>query len=326
MLYDNHGRLHDYLRISLTDNCNFRCHYCIPDEDPKFLPHSKLMSADEIDAIAKEFVKLGVKKIRLTGGEPLVRHDAAEIITELSKYPVDLTLTTNGYRIEEFIPVFKKASINTINISLDTLDRYKFLFITKRNAFEKVWKNIQLLIAEGLHVKINTVVMRGFNDDEVPDFIEWTKHQPVHIRFIEFMPFDGNRWKDSKVFSYQEILDIASSKYSFVRMIDALNETAKKFKPLGHEGTFAVISTMSAPFCSNCNRMRLTADGKMKNCLFSQNEVDILTALRKGKNIVPFIRQCVTDKLPALGGQFQGDFKKIDAGSIKNRSMISIGG
>lgn len=326
MLYDNHGRIHDYLRISLTDNCNFRCQYCISEEDTHFMPSAQLMQADEIDAIAGEFVKLGVNKIRLTGGEPLVREDAPDILMRLAKYPVELTLTTNGSRVKELIPVFKKAGIKSVNVSLDTLDKDKFFLITKRNVFEKVWNNIQLLVDEDFHVKVNTVVMRGVNDNEIPAFIEWTKTQPVHVRFIEFMPFNGNQWNDKKVFSYQEILDIAATKYSFIRMNDAANETAKKFKPFDHEGTFAIISTMSAPFCSNCNRMRLTADGKMKNCLFSKGEVDILGALRNGENIVPLIKQCVTDKAAALGGQFEGDYQKIDASKIDNRSMINIGG
>ena len=326
MLYDNFGRQHDYLRISLTDVCNFRCQYCMPDENIRFMPSAKLMQADEIDTIAGVFVKLGVKKIRLTGGEPLQRKDAEDVLTALSKYPVELTLTTNGSKANDFLPVFKKSGIKSINVSLDTLNAEKFLFITRRNIFQKVWNNIQLLIDEGFHVKVNCVIMRGINDNEIIDFIEWTKNRPVHVRFIEFMPFNGNQWNDKKVFSFREILEVAESKYSFLRMKDGLNETAKKYKPYNHEGTFAIISTMSAPFCGNCNRMRLTADGKMKNCLFSKGEVDILSALRNGDDIVPLIKQCVVNKAEALGGQFEGEYQQIDASKITNRSMINIGG
>lgn len=326
MLKDNFGRAHDYLRISLTDVCNFRCQYCIPDENTSFMPASHLMTVAEIDVIAREFVKLGVKKIRLTGGEPLVRKDVTAILLALAKYPIELTLTTNGLRTSDFIEVFKQAGIKSINVSLDTLDKERFFSITRRHVFDKVWNNIQQLIAEGFHVKINTVVMRGINDTEILDFIEWTKNQPIHVRFIEFMPFDKNQWNTQKVFSFQEILDLAATKYSFVPMKDGMNETAKKFKPFGHEGTFAVISTMSAPFCSNCNRMRLTADGKMKNCLFSKGEADILTAVRNSQDIVSIIQQCVGSKAEALGGQFQGDYTQIDAAKISNRSMINIGG
>ena len=326
MLKDSFGRMHDYLRISLTDVCNFRCQYCIPDENTRFMPASHLMQLEEIDVIVREFVKLGVKKIRFTGGEPLVRKDAAEIILALSKYPVELTMTTNGTRLDGFLPVFKKAGMRSINVSLDTLNEDKFFLITRRNVFTKVWDNIQLLIMEGFHVKINCVVMRGINDNEILDFIALTKDQPIHVRFIEFMPFDGNKWNDGKVFTYKEILEVAATEYSFIRMNDEINETAKKFKPFNHQGSFAVISTMSAPFCSNCNRMRLTADGKMKNCLFSKSEADILGTLRNGGDIVPLIRQCVMDKAEALGGQFEGDYQKIDATKISNRSMINIGG
>lgn len=284
------------------------------------------MKSDEIDAIAREFVKMGVNKIRITGGEPLVRKDAKEILLGLSRYPVELTLTTNGSGVNDFIPVFKEAGIRSVNVSLDTLNKKKFLEITRRNDFDKVFRNIQILIDDGFHVKVNAVIMRGVNDTEIPDFIEWTKTQPVHVRFIEFMPFAGNQWNTEKVFSYPEMLYVISDKYDFIRMKDEVNATAKKFKPYNHEGTFAVISTMSEPFCSNCNRMRLTADGKMKNCLFSKGEADILTALRNGEDIIPIIKQCLAVKAEALGGQFEGDYHKIDTSKISNRSMIKIGG
>ncbi|MBK8553647.1 MAG: GTP 3',8-cyclase MoaA [Ignavibacteria bacterium] len=325
-LKDSFGRVHDYLRISLTDVCNFRCQYCIPDENVRFMPLSRLMMSDEIDVIAGVFVKMGVNKIRLTGGEPLIRKDAKDILLSLSKYPVELTLTTNGSVINEFISVFKEAGIKSVNVSLDTLNEKKFTEITRRNDFDKVFKNIQSLMDEGFHVKVNAVIMRGVNDDEIPDFIEWTKTQPVHVRFIEFMPFAGNQWNTEKVFSYHEMLDVISDKYGFIRMKDDANATAKKFKPYNHEGTFAVISTMSEPFCGSCNRMRLTADGKMKNCLFSKGEADILTALRRGEDIIPIIEQCLAVKAEALGGQFEGDYQKIDTSKISNRSMIEIGG
>ncbi len=324
MLKDSFGRVHDYLRISLTDVCNFRCAYCMPDEAISFMPAAQLMQANEIDKIAETFVKMGVKKIRLTGGEPLVRKDVAEIIHLLSKYPVELTLTTNGSRVDDFIEVFEKAGIKSVNVSLDTLDKEKFSLITRRNVFDKVIGNINLLITLGFHVKVNAVVMRGINDNEILDFIAWTKELPIHVRFIEFMPFAGNQWDNEKVFSYQEILDVVAAQYSYVRLKDDKNGTAKKFKLLNHAGSFAVISTMSAPFCENCNRMRLTADGKMKNCLFSKGETDILSAYRNNEDITPLVEKCVIEKKEALGGQFTTD--RIDATTIENRSMISIGG
>lgn len=326
MIVDGFNRVHDYLRISLTDNCNLRCFYCMPEEEYTFTPASKLMQVDEIEAIAKIFVAQGVKKIRLTGGEPLVRKDAAEIIERLSKLDVKLTITTNGTRLNEFLDVIKNAGITSLNISLDTLQKDRFMLMTKRDHFEKVRNNIDLMIQEGIHVKVNAVVMKGLNDDEINDFIDWTKHQPVHIRFIEFMPFSGNRWDSAKVMTWQEILSRVSDTYDVLPLDREKHDTAKKYIVPGHQGTFAVISTMSAPFCGDCNRMRLTADGKMKNCLFSTSETDLLTPFRNGEDVVPLIYQSILDKKKALGGQFTTDMEKIETGKLENRSMITIGG
>jgi cyclic pyranopterin phosphate synthase len=326
MLIDQFNRAHDYLRISLTDNCNFRCFYCMPEEEYEFTPASKLMQAHEIEAIAKIFVGLGVKKIRLTGGEPLVRKDAADIILALSKLPVTLTMTTNGARLHEFLPVLKQAGVTSLNVSLDTLQADKFQLVTRRDQFQRVYDNIHLLLENDIRAKVNVVAMKDFNDHEINDFVRWTKDTPVHVRFIEFMPFQGNKWTSNKVLTWQQILQIVESEFSFLPLKDELHDTAKKYIVPGHAGTFAVISTMSAPFCGTCNRMRLTADGKMKNCLFSKEETDLLTALRNGQDIIPLIRQSIHAKAKELGGQFSADFEHIEASAIHNRSMITIGG
>lgn len=326
MITDTYNRVHDYLRISLTDNCNLRCFYCMPEEDYIFTPPARLMQIDEIEAIAKIFVEHGVNKIRLTGGEPLVRKGAEDIILRLSKLPVKLTLTTNATRLHDFIEVLKQANVRSLNISLDTLQPEKFNLITRRNQFDLVFDNIHLLIKNGFQVKVNVVVMKGLNDNEINDFIAWTKDTDVQVRFIEFMPFDHNRWTSNKVFTLKEILQVIEKKYEVVRLHDDIHDTAKKYTVAGHKGTFAVISTMSAPFCSGCNRMRLTADGKMKNCLFSKTEMDILGALRNGMDITPLIKQCVWMKEEKLGGQIKTMDEKLDASKIHNRSMIDIGG
>ncbi len=326
MILDSFGRNHNYLRISLTDNCNLRCFYCMPEEEYEFTPVSKLMQADEIEAISKIFVAHGVNKIRLTGGEPLVRKDAGKIILSLSKLPVKLTLTTNGTRIHEFIELLKEANIQSLNISLDTLQSDRFMLLTRRDQFKLVYDNIQLLIRNNFQVKVNVVVMKGMNDGEINDFIEWTRDTPIQIRFIEFMPFSGNRWTSNKVFTWQEILEVVQTKYPIVRLEDEINDTAKKYTVPGHAGSFAVISTMTSPFCSGCNRMRLTADGKMKNCLFSKEETDLLTAFRKGEDILPLIQKSIASKAKELGGQFTADFEQVHAEEIQNRSMITIGG
>ncbi len=326
MLTDKFNRVHTYLRISLTDVCNFRCKYCMPTEAIKFMPNQMLMQAFEIDKLAQEFVKNGVTKIRLTGGEPLIRKDAAQIIESLAKYPIELTLTTNGFLLDEYIDVLKKAGIKSLNISLDTLNKSTFEKITQRNYFDKVINNIQLMLDHDFHVKVNAVIMKGVNDHEINQFVAWTKDNPIHVRFIEFMPFTGNKWNDEKVVSLKDIINTIEQDYSIIKLKDDANATAKKYKVLNHKGTFAIISTMSAPFCSSCNRMRLTADGKMKNCLFSKGEIDLLSALRNDEIITPLIKQCLFEKEEALGGQFTNEFEKIDTTKLQNRSMISIGG
>lgn len=325
MLKDTYNRMHDYLRISLTDNCNFRCTYCIPDEVISLLPRKQLMQAEEIYGIAREFVNLGVKKIRLTGGEPLIRKDFSTILAQLSVLPVQLALTTNGVLLHRYKDELLRYGVRSVNISIDTLDKNKFFQITKRDQFQKVWDNIMLCVREGIYVKLNVVLIKGFNDNEIADFINLTQHLPVHVRFIEFMPFDKNEWNKSKVVHNRKILENIQQKYSLFKLQDGKNDTDTKFGIFGHAGTISFISTLSNSFCSSCNRMRLTADGKMKNCLFGSEEFDILGAFRNGENIVPLIKQCVWSKKEKLGGQFE-DYTQLDTDKLQNRSMIKIGG
>jgi len=326
MLTDQYNRQHHYLRISLTDQCNLRCNYCMPLESYSFMPPSQLMQAAEILKIAKIFIALGTTKIRLTGGEPLVRKDVDHIIQSLAALPVKLSLTTNGVRVHEFIETFKQAGIRSLNLSLDTLSADKFQMLTKRNNFKQVWDNIKLLLKNDFQVKLNMVVMKGVNHTEINDFISLTQSLPLQIRFIEFMPFTGNKWASEKVFTLQEMLECIQSKYPITKLKDAPNDTAKKYTVQGYAGSFAVISTLSAPFCASCNRMRLTADGKMKNCLFSKSETDLLSALRNGQDLEALIRKNIMDKEAERGGQFLTDFEHLHSEDMTNRSMIAIGG
>jgi cyclic pyranopterin phosphate synthase len=202
----------------------------------------------------------------------------------------------------------------------------KFHELTKRNSFNQVWENILLLIKHKFSVKLNVVVMKGVNQDEVVNFVQLTQKLPLHVRFIEFMPFDKNQWNSLKVVPFDVMLQQISSQFDVVKLKDKKHDTAKKFKVIGFEGTFAFITTMSQPFCSDCNRMRLTADGKMKNCLFGKDELDLLTTLRSSAPIEPIIRKALFLKHQALGGQMQGDFTKLNPELIDNRSMIKIGG
>jgi GTP 3',8-cyclase len=326
MMIDTFGRVHTYLRISLTDNCNLRCFYCMPEEDYTFTPASKLMQPDEIETLAKIFVANGVDKIRLTGGEPLVRKDAREIITTLGRLPASLTLTTNATRLHEYADTLQAAGVTSLNISLDTLQPEKFMMLTRRDQFRQVRDNIDLMLRRGFHVKVNAVIMKGINDTEINDFVRWTQDAPVHVRFIEFMPFSGNRWTSNKVVTMQEILAIVQQQFQITPLPGDQHDTAKAFSVPGHPGTFAIISTMTVPFCTGCNRIRLTADGKLKNCLFSGEETDLLTPLRRGDDVLPLILENIRNKKKELGGQFTTDFEHLHPENIDNRSMITIGG
>lgn len=328
-LQDSFGRKHNYLRISITEHCNLRCSYCMPEEGIALTPKPHLMTAEEIVYIAKIFVDLGVTKIRLTGGEPLVRKDAALVIQELGKLGVDLSITTNGILVPNFIQTFKEANIKTINISIDSLVKEKFNQITRRNYFDTVFENIDLLMREGFKVRLNVVLIKDFNDDEILDFICLTKNKNVKIRFIEFMPFNGNHWDKSKLVSYAEIMEIVQSEYPFSeieRLTDEPNDTAKNFKIASHLGSFAVISSVTNPFCSTCNRIRLTADGKLKNCLFSNSETSLLETLRAGASIMPLIQSNLSAKKAVRSGM--DDDLKFQNPELfsQNRSMIAIGG
>lgn len=329
ILTDRFDRKHNYLRISLTELCNLRCTYCMPAEGIQLSPKSHIMTYDEVFDIAKIFADHGVTKIRLTGGEPLVRRDVDIILKRLASLPVELSMTTNAVIVDRYLDLLKSCGITNINVSLDSLKADKFKQITRRNDFEKVYKNIQLLIDEGFRVKLNAVLMKGFNDDEIVDFIEFTRTRPIAMRFIEFMPFDGNKWDRSQMVSYADIMKQVNAVHnpeSVQRLQDAPNDTSKNYKIKGYAGSFAIISTVTNPFCDTCNRVRLTANGKLKNCLFSAVESDLLTPLRAGEDITPIIRKAVQAKFKVRSGMDTPDkFEDTDRHS-QNRSMITIGG
>jgi len=323
-LIDQFGRVHDYLRISLTERCNLRCVYCMPEEGIALRPKSEFMNTHEVVRMAEAFVGLGVKKIRLTGGEPLVRSDAKEIFEKLSGLPVELAITTNGILIDKFIDTLKTSGIRSINVSLDSLSKEKFNSITRRNDFDKVISNIHLLLNENYHVKVNAVVIKGVNEEEISDFVQWTSDKNVHVRFIEFMPFDGNKWDFDKVVSLDTILSKVHERFGekITRISDRKNDTSKNYSIAGYKGTFAIISSVTNPFCDTCNRLRLTADGKIKNCLFSDSETDLLSAMRRGEDIVPLIKEAVWNKKSQRGGITSFEIPE----QRKNRAMVSIGG
>ena len=329
VLTDTHQRQHNYLRISLTERCNLRCSYCMPLEGVQLSPAKHLMNANEIYSIAKIFVNLGVNKIRLTGGEPLVRKDFSRILERLSSLNVDLSITTNAVSIDRYLIQLKKAQVETINVSLDTLDADKYQKITFRNYFNRVYQNILTLIAEGFKVKINAVLMRGINEDEILSFIKFTKNLPVVFRFIEFMPFNGNQWSREKIISFNEIMRKIKKAYpsnQIIRTKDAPNDTSKNYAIKDYRGSFAIISTVTNPFCDSCNRIRLTADGKLKNCLFSKNESDLLTAFRNKEDLEEIIAKNINNKFAVRSGMSSPQLFDDPKKHKHNRSMITIGG
>ncbi|MFC0779051.1 GTP 3',8-cyclase MoaA [Flavobacterium sp. HJSW_4] len=329
ILTDGFGRKHNYLRISLLEKCNLRCTYCMPADGIALSPKASLMTAEEIFAIAQTFVKTGVDKIRLTGGEPLLRKDFPEIVSKLSNLNISLSITTNGILIDRHIDVLKQFNVKKINLSLDTLVSSKFHSITLRNQFEKVIDNLHLLLNNDFQVKVNVVLMKGFNDNEIVDFVKLTQFLPISVRFIEFMPFAGNEWDRSKMVSQKEILSLVETQFSsdeIQKLEDEKNFTARTYKIKGFQGDFGIISSITNPFCDSCNRIRLTADGKIKNCLFSNSETDLLTAFRNGESITDLISDSIQNKKKVRAGMSTVNEINDPTLHSDNRSMIAIGG
>ncbi|MEO8066506.1 MAG: GTP 3',8-cyclase MoaA [Flavobacteriales bacterium] len=327
-LTDRHNRTHRSLRISIVDKCDLRCTYCMP-EDQHFLKREELMTREEIATIARLFVeRYGITKIRLTGGEPLVRPDAVDIVRDMSHLGVSLGMTTNAMTLDKHLDGLVAAGLKNINISLDTFDAERFKKIARRDGFGRVQANILLALERGMRVKVNMVVMRGVNDDELLRFVEFTRDHDVHVRFIEFMPFAGNHWGRERVYTYAEMLGHIGSVHTIEKLNDDAHSTAKAYRVKGWKGTFAVISTVTEPFCGDCDRLRLTAEGKMRNCLFSREESDLLSALRRGEDIAPLIEMNVLAKHAMLGGLplFKPEKQEEVLHDLSARPMVSIGG
>jgi cyclic pyranopterin phosphate synthase len=301
----------------------------MPEDGVELREKSEFMSNEEVIQMAQTFVQLGVKKIRLTGGEPLIRKSAHDIIRELGKLNVELAITTNGILVEKFIDTFRSAGITSVNVSLDSLKPDRLAAICRKDYSDRIYRNIQLLLNEGFLVKLNMVVMAGVNSDELVDFVELSKDKPLHVRFIEFMPFNGNDWNLSKGTSYQEMMQVISAHYgaeNLINMPEKENDTARCYAIDGFEGTFGVIGSVTHPFCSSCNRIRVTADGKMKNCLFSTSETDLLAPLRNGEDISQLIGDSIQSKKAQRAGMNSLDDLLDRSKTDANRSMVSIGG
>lgn len=322
-LTDRFGRMHSYLRLSITESCNFRCSYCMPNNNHCQIPDEQ-MSADEIAQIAEVFHNLGVDKIRLTGGEPLARKDFRDIITALGKMPVSLALTTNGLLLDKYLSDLKDANFTKLNISLDSLKPERFKSVTGKDAFHKVYDNIIKSVNAGFKVKLNAVVMKDFNDDEIEDFARLTIDLPITMRFIEFMPFKDNNWSFGRIVKHNEIIQKLEDTFSLKPAETSFSSTAQIYQIDGARGKIGVIGTVSKPFCDSCNRIRVTSDGKLKSCLFGHKEHNLLSPLRKNEDLLASIHDALMKKPHQHGGK--QSFSEQPNDFQNNRNMHSIGG
>jgi len=283
-MLDTYNRNINYLRISVTDRCNLRCRYCMPEEGISKLERGEILSLEDIERLVKVAVKVGIRKIRLTGGEPLVRKHIDRLIGCIHEIPEidDIAITTNGILFAAMAEELKAAGLDRVNFSLDTMVSEKFKYITRRGNLADVMKAIFKALDLGMEpVKINTVVIKGFNDDELLDFAELAYDFPLHIRFIEFMPIgDLSFWQEDHVITSRQIKEQIAQKYELTpTKISKGSGPATYFRLTGGQGTIGFITPMSHKFCSECNRLRLTADGKLRGCLYDKREIDLKAAL-----------------------------------------------
>ena len=296
-LTDSFQRRHDYLRISLTEKCNLRCLYCMPEDGVPLSPPRELLTTPEIVLLSSLFVSQGVTKIRLTGGEPTVRKDILPLMQQVGALRDqglrELCLTTNGLALHRKLEGMVEAGLTGVNLSLDTLDPHQFQVMTRRNGFAAVQKSIHRIFelnkaGAGIKFKINCVVMRKLNDHEILAFVDMTRDKDVEVRFIEYMPFDGNKWSEGKMFGYKEMLSRIRQKHPELRKVqDHPNNTSRTWHVPGFAGRIGFITSMTHNFCGTCNRLRITSDGNLKVCLFGNAEVSLRDIIRKSNRGEP---------------------------------------
>ncbi|MCY3952942.1 MAG: GTP 3',8-cyclase MoaA [bacterium] len=300
-LVDTFGRVHRDLRISVTDRCNFRCTYCMPPEGLEWLPRSELLTFEEIERVTRLLVeRFGVHSIRLTGGEPTVRARLADLVAMLTPLGTDLALTTNGATLGLLAEDLAAAGLRRINISLDSLRAERFRELTLRDDLHRVLDGVDAALAAGLDpVKVNVVVMRGQNDDEILDFAGYGRRKGVEVRFIEYMPLDAEEgWRAGSVVSLAEITERIGAVHPFEAHRQG-SEPASRFRYLDGQGFFGVIASVTRSFCGSCDRIRLTADGQFRNCLFGLKEYDLRGPLRSGAGddeLADIVRGAVGEK------------------------------
>ncbi|OAP64380.1 molybdenum cofactor biosynthesis protein A [Fonsecaea erecta] len=318
-LTDNYSRQHNYLRISVTERCNLRCLYCMPEEGIQLSPSARLLTTPEIVYLSELFVNQGVDKIRLTGGEPTVRKDIVDLMHQIGKLRSnglkELCITTNGISLHRKLDSMVESGLTGVNLSLDTLDPYQFTIMTRRNGHDAVMKSINRILemnklGAAIKLKINCVVMRGLNEREILPFVELGRNQDLEVRFIEYMPFDGNKWSEKKMLGFREMLALIRQKYPDVQKVrDHKNDTSKTYKVPGFAGRIGFITSMTHNFCGTCNRLRITSDGNLKVCLFGNTEVSLRDILRESNDGNPIdaeameaIREVEMDRRERLSG------------------------
>jgi cyclic pyranopterin phosphate synthase len=286
-LIDGHGRRIEDLRVSVTDRCNFRCQYCMPADGLAWLERAEILTFEEIAHVVSVLAAMGVRDVRLTGGEPLVRRELPRLAAMLSEIEglADLSLTTNGYLLERQAEALVLAGINRFNVSLDSLQRDRFFEITRRDALPQVLRGLEALgrFPQAHPIKVNAVALRGFTEEEVLPFARFAREHPYEVRFIEFMPLDGDRaWDPQLVLTGEEIRAAIDRAYPLEPEPRERSATARVYRFADGQGRIGFINPVSEPFCADCNRIRLTADGQLRTCLFSLHETDLRGALREG--------------------------------------------
>ena len=305
-LKDTFGRVHRDLRIAVTDRCNFRCQYCMPEEGMKWIPREGLLTFEEIERVASLLVaRYDIDSIRLTGGEPTVRAKLPDLVAKLSKLGVDLAMTTNGVSLPLIAKDLKDAGLNRLNISLDSLDRDRFVELTRRDELDRVLEGIDAAIDAGFDpVKINVVLMNGINDDEIVDFAKFGRDKGVVVRFIEFMPLDADeQWGHDRVVPLADVVKAIDEVYP-LEPITRTSAPATRYRYADGKGEVGVIATVTEKFCDTCDRIRLTADGQFRNCLFAVSDYNLRDALRSGAtddDVAAIIEGAVHDKWAGHG-------------------------
>jgi GTP 3',8-cyclase len=288
-LIDGHGRRISDLRVSVTDRCNFRCQYCMPAEGMDWLPREEILSFEEIERVVRLLVEMGIEDVRLTGGEPLARRDFPTLAAMLARIEglSDLSLTTNGYFLERDADALVAAGIDRVNVSIDSLQRDRFFQLTRRDALPKVMRGLEAIARhpEVRPIKVNAVAIRGFTEEEAIPFAEFARRTEFQVRFIEFMPLDGDRaWSADAVLTGEELRRLIDAVYPLEKVPREPHATARVYRFRDGRGEIGFINPVSEPFCADCNRIRLTADGKLRTCLFSLYETDLRRPLRDGSS------------------------------------------